>query len=74
MFIEKCYFDEILYDRSGSLIVDYDVIINDEFILVLIVVFVVKDFVLGMENVMYDGKFVLVLLVVFCDLLGINGR
>lgn len=43
------------FDRSGSLIVDYDVIIDEEFVLVLDVVFVVKDFVFGMENVMYDG-------------------
>lgn len=74
MFIEKCHFDEILYDRSGSLIVDYDVITNDEPTSASTVVSVAKDLVSGTENVTYDGKSAPVSLAAFRDSSGTNGR
>ncbi|XP_065931595.1 uncharacterized protein [Magallana gigas] len=72
MFIEKCHFDEILYDRSGSLIVDYDVITNDEPTSASTVVSVAKDLVSGTENVTYDGKSAPVSSAAFRDSSGTN--
>lgn len=61
------------FDRSGSLIVDYDVITNEEPASASDVVSVAKDLVSGTENVTYDGQAAPVSSAAFVDVSGTNG-